>query len=345
MTKKSFVATEKALGRSWRESLEESMKEAAGEEKRNAIEKGSCHEGVPAIAVIVDGGWSKRTHKHSYNAKSGAAIIIGAHTGKLLHVGVRNKYCSVCAQTNKCNEQPRQHDCYKNWDGPSSSMETDILVQGFKEAETKYGLRYTTFTGDGDSSMYSNLVTQVPGWGHAIQKVECANHAVKCYRGALEKLVSEKPQYKGRGKLTVVMRKRLTTAARCAIKMRSTESDAKRATELLRKDLINAPRHCFGIHSECSTDYCKVVRSAQAPPTSGTAEASTSGTAEEPECLGMVASQEGQFWLDITDEGELEAVRSVAPQLPTNVDPELIRDVQRIVGHLVAKADKLLGEK
>ena len=56
MTKKSFVATEKALGRSWRESLEESMKEAAGEEKRNAIERGSFHEGVPALAVIVDGG-------------------------------------------------------------------------------------------------------------------------------------------------------------------------------------------------------------------------------------------------------------------------------------------------
>ena len=65
MTKKSFVATEKALGRSWRESLEESMKEAAGEEKRNAIERGSFHEGVPAIAVIVDGGWSKCSHKHS----------------------------------------------------------------------------------------------------------------------------------------------------------------------------------------------------------------------------------------------------------------------------------------
>ena len=38
---------------------------AAGEEKRNAIERGSFHEGVSAIAVIVDGGWSKRSHKHS----------------------------------------------------------------------------------------------------------------------------------------------------------------------------------------------------------------------------------------------------------------------------------------
>ena len=65
MTKKSFVATEKALDRSWWELLEESMKEAAGEEKRNTIERWSFHKGVPAIAVIVDGGWIKRSHKHS----------------------------------------------------------------------------------------------------------------------------------------------------------------------------------------------------------------------------------------------------------------------------------------
>ena len=50
MTKKSFMATEKALGQSWQESLEESIKEAAGEEKRNAVERGSSHEGVPSTS-------------------------------------------------------------------------------------------------------------------------------------------------------------------------------------------------------------------------------------------------------------------------------------------------------
>ena len=49
-------------------------------------------EGVPAITVIADGGWSKRSHKHSYNAKSGVAVIFGIHTKKLLFLGVRNKY-------------------------------------------------------------------------------------------------------------------------------------------------------------------------------------------------------------------------------------------------------------
>ena len=71
----------------------------------------------------------------------------------------------------------------------------------------------------------------------------------------LERLVQEKPQYKGKGKLTATMRKKLATAARCAIKMRSGEKDTKRAVELLRQDLRNGPLHCFGIHSNCSTDY------------------------------------------------------------------------------------------
>ena len=350
MTKKSFIATEKAIGHEWWDALEENMKEAAEEEKRNAIEQDSLHEGVPAISVIVNGGWSKRSHKHSYNAKSGAGIIIGAHTGKRLHIGVRNKYCSVCAHSLKHNTEPQKHDCYKNWDGPSSSMETDILVQGFKEAETKDGLRYTTFTGDADSSVHANLVTQVPGWGHVIRKVECANHAVKCYRGALERLVMEKPHYKGRGKLTVAMRKHLTTAARCAIKMRSAESDAKRGTQLLRQDLRNGPLHCFGIHSYCSTDYCKIVRNSNTTTATNayisTSTQSVESTLEdrEKEPASVIASQEEQFWRDAIDEEEIEAVRSVAPELSANVDPQLVWDIQHLVGRLISKADKLIGK-
>ena len=351
MTKKSFVATEKAVGRVWRNALEESMREAAEEEKRHAIEMGSMHEGVPAISVIVDGGWSKRTHKHSYNAKSGVAVIIGMQTKKLLHLGVRNKYCSVCAHSAKHNTEPPQHDCYRNWDGPSSSMETDILVQGFIEAERKYGLRYTTFTGDGDSSVHVSLITGVPGWGHAIRKMECANHAIKCYRGALEKLVAEKPHYKGRGKLTEGMRKRLTTAARCAIKMRSTESNAKRATELLRQDLRNGPLHCFGVHTNCSTDYCKVARTGPSnatPDNCGTfqlQEVTSENLDEEEQSLYAVAAQEEQFWRDALDEKELESVRSVATQPASSVDKVLLLDIQRLVGRLIALSDKLLGKR
>ena len=43
--------------------------------KQLAIEKGSNHNGVPAITVAVDGGWSKRSHKHSCNVNSGVGVI------------------------------------------------------------------------------------------------------------------------------------------------------------------------------------------------------------------------------------------------------------------------------
>ena len=96
-------------------------------------------------------------------------------------------------------------------------MEADIILEGFINAERVHGVRYTQIIGEGDSSVYPTLIQKVPGWGHAIRKLECANHACKCYRGALEKLVQDNPLYKGSGGLTLKMRRRLASAARCAV--------------------------------------------------------------------------------------------------------------------------------
>ncbi len=139
MMKTSFINTERDLGMAWKDALHSSFAEAGQEERKIAEEKGSFHEGVPAIAVIVDGGWSKRSHKHSYNAKSGVGVIIGKETGKLLFIGVRNKYCHACARG--INEE--DHTCFRNWSASSSEMETDIILEGFLEAERVHGVRYT----------------------------------------------------------------------------------------------------------------------------------------------------------------------------------------------------------
>ena len=221
-----------------------------------AEERGDYHDGVPAITVIVDGGWSKRSHKHSYNAKSGTAIIIGKETGKLLYIGVRNKYCAACT----LGIQKDKHICYKNWDGSFSQMESDIIAQGFCESERVHGVRYIRFIGDGDSSVHPALIH---GWGYAIKKLECANHACKCYRSGLEKLAQENPAYKGKGGLTLKMRKRLTSAVRSAIRMRSKEPDKKQALQSLQRDMINSPMHCFGHHQHCSPDFCTSAKEKQ----------------------------------------------------------------------------------
>ena len=67
--------------------FEKSMLEAAEEEKQIAVEKGLLHDGVPAMTVVLDSVWSKRTHKHSYNAMSDVATVIRQATGKILHPG------------------------------------------------------------------------------------------------------------------------------------------------------------------------------------------------------------------------------------------------------------------
>ena len=84
MNKPCFQKTENDIGKWWSTRLQEAMLDAGREEKRLAEERNDYHQEVPAITVIVDGGWSKRSHKHSYNAKSGVGIIIGQATGKLL---------------------------------------------------------------------------------------------------------------------------------------------------------------------------------------------------------------------------------------------------------------------
>ena len=142
------------------------------------------------------------------------------------------------------------------------------------------------------------------------------------------------------------MRKRLTTAARCAIKMRSKESDVKLATKLLRQDLRNGPLHCFGVHINCSTDYCRTTQHALTlhnnTTTLHTGTEDSRPKEVEEECT--VAAQECQFWEDAVNEEEIDTVRSITSQPPATVNPEMMVDIQQLVARVVAKADKLLGE-
>ena len=52
-----------------------------------------------------------------------------------------------------------------------------------------------------------------PFWGSVIKKIECANHACKCYRFSLETLSKDHAEYQGEEVLTQKMRKHLTSTA------------------------------------------------------------------------------------------------------------------------------------
>lgn len=83
----------------------------------------------------------------------------------------------------------KEHECYRNYSGASTAMETDIVVQGFQSSEEMHGLQYLLYIGDGDSSVFANLRKNVT-YGDKIKKIECKNHVVKNYTKALYKVTN-----------------------------------------------------------------------------------------------------------------------------------------------------------
>ena len=198
MRKKLYTNTERLLSDCMHQLLNEKTIAAGEEENKLAMVRGDFHQGMPAITVVVDGGWSNWSHKHLYNAKSGVAVIFGQCTKKLLFLGVQHKYCAVCSVAENQSMSTPHHRCYHNRSGSSAAMESDIIVEGFRLSEQTHGLRYMRIIGDGDSSVADNL-QQCVTYGPFIKKIECANHAYKCYRSKLESLAKDHPEFRGKG--------------------------------------------------------------------------------------------------------------------------------------------------
>lgn len=132
------------------------MNAAAAEERSLALVNNITTNGIPHISVTGDGSWMKRSYRTGrYDSLSGVGTISGVQTGKILHLAVRNKYCTICVTADKLKKEPRQHKCFKNWgrDSSSTSMEADAIVEGFRTSIEKRGLIYSTFIVDGDSSV------------------------------------------------------------------------------------------------------------------------------------------------------------------------------------------------
>ena len=119
------------------------------------------------------------------------------------------------------------------------------------------------------------------------------------------------------------MRKRLTRAARCAIKMRSTLTDRSAVVRLLQQDLLNGLYHYFGDHSNFSTDYCRVAQSklsnTKLTPLSDTGLTPSSNTVNHltttatdtiTDLAQHVAGLEQRLWEEALSEENLEDVRS-----------------------------------
>lgn len=245
------------MGKLWEATSEESMKKAAEEERQAAIERGDvdAEDGIPWITVITDASWSKRSYNKNYSALSGVAAIVGAYTGKVLWIGVKNKYCVTCVRHGNKNQVPPPHICTRNFIGASSEMEWQALLEGFQSSVEMYNMRYMKLIADGDSSTHPKLIAHKPYQHRYIQKIECTNHLFRNYRKQMEKASKGCPA--GMKKVIDGSLDRIRKDIVCAVtyrKQQETTHSEKLAS--LKSDIENVIHHVFGNHENCP-DYIK----------------------------------------------------------------------------------------
>ncbi|ODM88232.1 hypothetical protein Ocin01_18450, partial [Orchesella cincta] len=233
------------------EGAEKELVRAGAEELRLAKEAGDVIEvegkSYYKITVVVDGGWSKRSFGHSYNANCGIGVIIGYRTRKAENIGVAAEL----------------HDCYRNFDQPSTAMEADAIAEGFAKSIQMHGLVYHEFVGDGDSSVHAKVINTYTGV--TVKKVECINHAMRNFNRKLMDLScnlkkgknspdipQEERQIEGMAKYF----DRLGKGVRGAIDFHHQFCEEQDRYILLDQDIMNVPFHVFGDHTKCRSYFC-----------------------------------------------------------------------------------------
>lgn len=264
MTEPVYQKRHNTVSDTWDKALIKSMNEAAEEEKKIALENGSVNkDGIPIIDVVVDGCWSKRSYKKNYSALSGAAAIIGRQTKKILFLGIKNKYCCICAQDLHKNRNPRVHQCFKNFTGSSTAMESTIIVEGFKLSLEMYGLIYGRLISDGDSSTYAKILEARPYPQFTVEKVECRNHLLRNLCNKIDSLISD-TKYPIRFRKLITKKRIMTIRAairKCSKKYHDSSENIDFCTHQLFEDIQAVHLHAFNNHTKCKSYFCNSPQS------------------------------------------------------------------------------------
>jgi hypothetical protein len=259
ISKKTFFRHQNKVYEAFYSIAFEQLEIAGKEEARLAIEAGMVNEqGIPIITVLADGAWSKRSYKTNYNALSGVACIIGYRTKKILFIGVKNKYCCICDRDQRLGSEKTEHVCFKNWSSTSTSMESNIIVEGFKKSLDMHKLTYGKIIGDGDSSVIRRIREAAPyGPQFIVQKIECKNHILRNFMNKVKELGKTPKLDKKLRNFLASNHLRFRTAVTKAIEFRSNQDVPKNnKISLLRKDITNGHKHIFGEHSDCDLYFC-----------------------------------------------------------------------------------------
>ncbi|CAK9816622.1 hypothetical protein ANTQUA_LOCUS9034 [Anthophora quadrimaculata] len=163
------------------------------------------------LTVSGDGTWKKR----GFSSLFGASTLIGKYSNKVLDACVMSSLCGTCNlwKTKKVSDPisyekwygSHQEKCTINHTGSSGKMEIDAIVTMFSQSLPKYGVKYVTYIGDGDSKTFNGILKAEPyGTKCPVTKKECVGHVEKRMGSRLRiaKKANKGIGGKGSGKLT-----------------------------------------------------------------------------------------------------------------------------------------------
>ena len=111
------------------------------------------------VSCSYDMGWQKRGK--GFNSNTGHSAVMSQSSGKTFDYATKGKKCRTCEYAERSKTTPKIHDCRKNHTGSSKSMEPLSAVELFNNAPN-HGIKYSTYTGDEDSTTELYLNEHVP---------------------------------------------------------------------------------------------------------------------------------------------------------------------------------------
>jgi hypothetical protein len=101
----------------------------------------------PLLMCSFDMGWQQRSSGNRYNSQSGHALMVGGITRKPIAMVIKSKRCNYCLSWKKRNKDLLVdgedlllplHDCTRNHEGSSSSMESHACLEMVVDLHDKY---------------------------------------------------------------------------------------------------------------------------------------------------------------------------------------------------------------
>jgi hypothetical protein len=110
----------------------------------------------PRVEASYDMAWQQKGSGHVYNSMSGHGTFIGRHSRKVIALVMKSKTCGTCVAWKKKHGDELEappHQCWKNHEGSSGSMESAGCVELVVELFDKFNVVVAKLCCDDDSSI------------------------------------------------------------------------------------------------------------------------------------------------------------------------------------------------